>query len=132
MAIKKFKPMTPGTRFRSIVDNSDILTKKAPERSLLEGASKSGVATTTVVLLPVGAGVDTSDGTAVSTFAETSSAFPGKLPRSSTIRIVARTSPLSTMRTARSDTFFIPEDWKSVRPSYQARMPTFGSATRFR
>ena len=39
MAIKKFKPMTPGTRFRSIVDNSDILTKKAPERSLLEGAS---------------------------------------------------------------------------------------------
>ena len=42
MAIKKFKPMTPGTRSRSIVDNSDILTKKAPEKSLLEGASKSG------------------------------------------------------------------------------------------
>jgi large subunit ribosomal protein L2 len=42
MAIKKFKPMTPGTRFRSVVDNSDILTKKAPERSLLEGLSKSG------------------------------------------------------------------------------------------
>ena len=42
MAIKKFKPMTPGTRFRSIVDNSEILTKKAPERSLLEGSSKSG------------------------------------------------------------------------------------------
>ena len=42
MAIKKFKPMTPGTRSRSIVDNSEILTKKAPERSLLEGSSKSG------------------------------------------------------------------------------------------
>jgi large subunit ribosomal protein L2 len=42
MAIKKFKPVTPGMRFRSIVDNSDILTKKAPERSLLEGLSKSG------------------------------------------------------------------------------------------
>ena len=42
MAIKKFKPMTPGTRFRSVVDNSDILTKKAPEKSLVEGASKSG------------------------------------------------------------------------------------------
>ena len=42
MAIKKFKPMTPGTRFRSIVDNSEILTKKAPERSLLEESSKSG------------------------------------------------------------------------------------------
>ena len=42
MAIKKFKPVTPGMRFRSIVDNSDILTKKPPERSLLEGLSKSG------------------------------------------------------------------------------------------
>ena len=42
MAIKKFKPITPGTRSRSIVDNSDVLTKKAPERSLVEGASKSG------------------------------------------------------------------------------------------
>ena len=42
MAIKKFKPMTPGTRFRSIVDNSSILSKKAPERSLLEPLLKSG------------------------------------------------------------------------------------------
>ena len=42
MPIKKFKPVTPGMRSRSVVDNSDILTKKAPERSLLEGASKSG------------------------------------------------------------------------------------------
>ena len=43
MAIKKFKPVTPGMRFRSIVDNSDILTKKPPEMSLLEGLSKSDV-----------------------------------------------------------------------------------------
>ncbi len=42
MAIKKFKPVTPGTRFRSIIDNSDILTKKAPEKSLLEPLKKSG------------------------------------------------------------------------------------------
>jgi len=42
MAIKKFKPVTPGMRFRSIVDNSDILTKKDPERSLLEPLKKSG------------------------------------------------------------------------------------------
>jgi large subunit ribosomal protein L2 len=42
MAIKKFRPITPGTRFRSVVDNSDILTKKAPEKSLLEPLSKSG------------------------------------------------------------------------------------------
>jgi large subunit ribosomal protein L2 len=42
MAIKKFKPVTPGMRFRSIVDNSDILTKKEPEKSLLEPLKKSG------------------------------------------------------------------------------------------
>ena len=42
MAIKKFKPITPGTRFRSIVDRSDVLTKKVPEKSLLEPLSKTG------------------------------------------------------------------------------------------
>ncbi len=42
MPIKKFKPVTPGMRFRSIVDNSDILTKKEPEKSLLEPLKKSG------------------------------------------------------------------------------------------
>ena len=42
MAIKKFKPITPGTRHRSIVDRSDVLTKKVPEKSLLEPLSKTG------------------------------------------------------------------------------------------
>ncbi len=42
MAIKKFKPVTPGMRFRSIIDNSDILTKKEPEKSLMEPLKKSG------------------------------------------------------------------------------------------
>ncbi len=42
MAIKKFKPITPGSRFRSVTDNSDILTKKAPEKSLMEPLKKSG------------------------------------------------------------------------------------------
>jgi len=42
MAIKKFKPVTPGMRFRSIIDNSDILTKKDPEKSLLEPLKQSG------------------------------------------------------------------------------------------
>lgn len=42
MAIKKFKPITPGSRFRSVTDNSDILTKKDPEKSLLEPLKKSG------------------------------------------------------------------------------------------
>ena len=42
MPIKKFKPVTPSNRFRAIMDNSDILTKKAPEKSLTESLHKSG------------------------------------------------------------------------------------------
>ena len=41
MSTKKFKPMTPGTRFRS-VSHYDELTRDVPEKSLLEPLSKSG------------------------------------------------------------------------------------------
>jgi large subunit ribosomal protein L2 len=41
MPTKKFKPMTPGTRFRSVSDFDEI-TRSEPERSLLEPLSKSG------------------------------------------------------------------------------------------
>ncbi len=41
MSIKKFKPMTPGTRFRSILEN-EVITRKGPERSLTESLSGSG------------------------------------------------------------------------------------------
>ena len=38
MGIKKFRPVTPGTRQRSILDN-DVLTRDGPERSLTESLS---------------------------------------------------------------------------------------------
>jgi large subunit ribosomal protein L2 len=41
MGIKKFRPMTPGTRQRSILDNEEV-TRKGPERSLTESLSGSG------------------------------------------------------------------------------------------
>jgi large subunit ribosomal protein L2 len=41
MGIKKFKPMTPGTRFRSSLDN-EVVTRKGPERSLTESLSGKG------------------------------------------------------------------------------------------
>jgi large subunit ribosomal protein L2 len=41
MGIKKFKPVTPGTRFRSILDNEE-LTRDTPEKSLLEPLSSKG------------------------------------------------------------------------------------------
>jgi len=34
MAVKRFKPVTPGSRFRVAVDNSDITTN-VPEKSLV-------------------------------------------------------------------------------------------------
>ncbi|MEX2526878.1 MAG: 50S ribosomal protein L2 [Gemmatimonadota bacterium] len=41
MAIKKFKPMTPGTRFRSVTTGEEI-TRKGPERSLTESLHGKG------------------------------------------------------------------------------------------
>ncbi|MDD5645133.1 MAG: 50S ribosomal protein L2 [bacterium] len=41
MAIKKFRPITPGTRFMT-VSASDDITRKKPERSLLSAVKKTG------------------------------------------------------------------------------------------
>ena len=41
MGIKKFRPMTPGQRTRSILDN-EVITRKGPEKSLTESLSSSG------------------------------------------------------------------------------------------
>ena len=42
MALKKFKPVTPGTRFRSDYRASDAVTRKGPEKSLTEPLKRSG------------------------------------------------------------------------------------------
>jgi large subunit ribosomal protein L2 len=41
MGIKKFRPVTPGTRERSILDN-EVVTRKGPEKSLTESISSKG------------------------------------------------------------------------------------------
>jgi large subunit ribosomal protein L2 len=41
MGIKKFRPITAGTRTRTILDN-DVLTRKGPEKSLTESSSSKG------------------------------------------------------------------------------------------
>src|SRR5690606_1540118 len=41
MSIKQFKPMTAGTRFRATSDFSEV-TRKGPEKSLVEPLGKSG------------------------------------------------------------------------------------------
>ena len=42
MAIKKFKPVTPGSRFRSVETGGDVITRRGPERSLTEPLRKTG------------------------------------------------------------------------------------------
>jgi large subunit ribosomal protein L2 len=41
MAIKKYKPTSPGRRFATYADNAEV-TKSEPEKSLVEGLKKSG------------------------------------------------------------------------------------------
>ena len=41
MAIKKFKPVTPSSRFRTVVENTE-LSKKEPEESLIEPLPNKG------------------------------------------------------------------------------------------
>ncbi len=41
MAIKKFKPVTPGSRFRSTLEG-EVVTRQGPERSLTESLSSKG------------------------------------------------------------------------------------------
>ncbi len=41
MALKKFRPITAGTRFRSVIDRAEI-TKDRPERSLLDERKRTG------------------------------------------------------------------------------------------
>ncbi|HHW90577.1 MAG TPA: 50S ribosomal protein L2 [Clostridiales bacterium] len=41
MAIKRLRPMTPGTRFKTVIDYS-ALTKKKPEKSLLVSLNRTG------------------------------------------------------------------------------------------
>jgi large subunit ribosomal protein L2 len=41
MPLKKFKPVTPGSRFRSVTDG-EMITRKGPEKSLTESLSRSG------------------------------------------------------------------------------------------
>ena len=41
MSIKQFRPMTPGTRFRS-VSGFDEITRATPEKSLLEPRKRTG------------------------------------------------------------------------------------------
>ncbi len=42
MALKKFRPLTPGQRFKIVSDNADITSDNNPEKSLLRPQKRSG------------------------------------------------------------------------------------------
>ena len=92
MAIKKFKPVTPGTRFRSILENDEI-TRKGPEKSLTESLSRNGRPQPPRAHHGRGVVVVvTSGGTAIIDFKRDKLGMPGRSRRSSTIRTGRRTS----------------------------------------
>ena len=103
MAIKKYKPTTPGRRGMTVTDYS-VLSKVDPERSLLESKKKHAGRNNT--------GKITAAATASSTVSSTSSATSLMyLPLSrlwSTIRTVLPSSPSSSMRTASRATSWLP------------------------
>ena len=107
MAIKKYKPTTPGRRGMTVTDYS-VLSKVDPERSLLE-SKKSMPAATTPARSP---SAITAAATASSTVSSTSSATSlMSLPLSrlwSTIRTVLPSLPSSSMRTASRATSWLP------------------------
>ena len=92
MPLKKFKPVTPGSRFRSVT-SGEVLTRKGPERSLTESLSGSGGETTMVGSQPDAVAVATNAGIAWLISSETRwESLDGWL-RSNTIRIGLPISP---------------------------------------
>ena len=75
MAIRQFKPVTKGTRFRTVSDFSEI-TRTTPEKSLTEPLKKTAAATTTATSRCAASAAATSGSTASSTSSGTSTARP--------------------------------------------------------
>ena len=91
MSIRQFRPMTAGTRFRS-VSGFDEITRDTPEKSLLEPLKRTG-GRNNQGHSPRGTGAaGTSGSTGRSTSSATSSGSRAGSPRSSTIPTGARAS----------------------------------------
>ena len=98
MAIKKHKPTTPGRRFATWSDREE-LTRSEPEKSLVEGITKSGGRNTHGrITSRATAAAAPSAGTAASTSSAARTACRRRSPRSSTTRTAPRTSRCSTTR----------------------------------
>ena len=91
MAIKKYKPTSPGRRFMTVTDYSG-LSKTAPERSLLVDLKKSG-GRNAHGRITVRQAAETRENTALLISSVPKTAFPLKWLRLNMIRTVLALSP---------------------------------------
>ena len=107
MAIKKYKPTTPGRRGMTVTDYS-VLSKVDPERSLLESKKKHAGRNNTGKITVRHHAAATASSTVSSTSSATSLMPLPPSRRWSTIRTVLPSSPSSSMRMASRATFWLP------------------------
>ena len=129
MAIKKYKPTSPGRRFATYLQH-EAVTKSEPEKSLTEGLTQVRRAQRprTRDLAPPRRRRQ-APATARSTSSAARTACRPRSPRSSTTRTARRTSRCSTTRTARSATSSRRRGSRSATRSRPARARTSRRAT---
>jgi large subunit ribosomal protein L2 len=91
MPIKQFKPTSAGTRFRAISDRTEV-TRKGPEKSLVESLSKSGGRNHHGRITMRRRGGGHKRKYRIIDFKRNKIGVPGRVSRSSTIRTAAPTS----------------------------------------
>lgn len=106
MAIRTYKPTSPARRFMSVLTYEEI-TKKSPEKSLVEYLKKNAGRNKQGKITVRHQGGGNKIKYRVIDFKRTSWKFRRRLPRLSTTRTAARSSPCCSTPTARSATFWL-------------------------
>jgi len=121
MAIKQFKPYTPGRRFMTVQKNDD-LTKKDPERSLLEPLHKKGGRNNRGRITMRHRGGGARRLYRVIDFKRNKLSVPGKIAAIEYDPTGTPVSPSSITLTAKNGTFWLRRTLRSAIPS--SRVPS--------
>jgi len=108
MALKTFKPTSPGLRQVVLIDRSD-LWKGDPVKSLTEGTNSLAAATTTATSRRVITAAVIAGATASSISSAASSTSPARSSASSTIRTAPPSSRWCAIRTAKLNYILAPQ-----------------------
>ena len=115
MAIRKFRPYTPGTRTRVVTDFSEVTGRK-PEKTLVVSKHRKKAATTEVSSPVATAVVATSGCTASWISAVTNTALPRRWPQSTTTPIAMRDWPCCFTPMAKSATSLLQQELRLAKP----------------